>query len=122
MIYLTFTRYLLTPDESNNCNITPTDRRNIYYFPEATSGEYTLVANTDGCQFGDELILFLKRDVELLRINFPSDKFVLTYCGNLTEFLTLKEQQENIGEVSASNFMLNFYFDGTKFLSTFDTG
>ncbi len=122
-IYLTQTRTTLNADEDNNVHYSPSDRRNIAYFEG--SGEFTLVLNTTNCSFGDEIVLLLVKGDDPLNMNLPEDKFYLTYCGSLASNLILNGVEGNTeGEnvVGTDTFMLNFYFNGEKFISTFDKG
>lgn len=47
-------------------------------------------------------------------------KSFLTYCGRKANNLLINEKRENV--VATDTFMLNFYFNIEKFISTFDKG
>jgi hypothetical protein len=123
MVALTQTKLIMVSVSEGIINISPNDRRNIYYFSEPTSGEFTITADTSSATFGDELVFILNRSDSDLIVNFPSDKFFLTYCGGSINTITVTaESPGGSGKVQGTVWIMNFYFNGTKFLSTWDTG
>lgn len=122
---LTYTRTEVTANEDGDINIAPADRRNVYYFTSESGSNFTLVVDTTNCQFGDELIFVFKKGSDTdIAMNFPEEKFLLTYCGSPATVLTLvgEDGGEGSNEVGYDSWTLNFFFDGTLFLNTFDLG
>ncbi len=115
-MFLTKTIETLNPDESGNCNIAPSDRVTVYSFSAPTHGECTIVVDTSNCNVGDQIAVLLHWDggEETLTMNYPTDKFLFTWCGGPEDSVTLD------GNDMPNEFLNDFYFDGEKFLCTFD--
>lgn len=121
---MTTENIVLVPDELNTCTISPRKRRNICTMFNK-SGNFQIVVDTTSCLFGDELVFIFSKAESNLSLEFPSEQFILTYCGGPTQQITLVgvgNNTDNDGDVSSDTWQTQFFFDGEKFLYTFDIG
>ncbi len=100
------------------CTLAPNDRRTVCTLAAPISGDVAFALDPSNCRFGDELVLILSRiENENLNITFPTESFVLTVCSEAIVGPFGLESEDDITE-----WMFQFFFDGTKFLSTVDLG
>ena len=102
----------LTLDESGNCLVHPTARRTIAVLEDAHD-TVTFIADGSDSVVGDELILVVKKlvDAEWGFLFLADNNFVFTSC---------REVDDEVFPPGGSSWIGHFFFDGNKFLDTYE--
>lgn len=100
-------KVILTID-GGNCNVTPSSRRTIATLSGA-NGTITFIVDTSLSAIGDELILIISSE-EAEFLFLAENGFIFTSCREVdTEAFN-----------GGSSWIGHFFFDGDKFLNTYE--